>query len=485
MKYISQLFCLIGLFFGFTLVGQEEGANNWLGIEYGVSSGKYQPFWLRSNQYGTIPTKGAFMQVGTGYSQEYKKNSKRIKFGYGAEVRFLVGTDKSAILFPELYAKSKFGIFEIWGGMRRKIYGLADSTLSSGSFVWSGNALPMPKVELTVPNWYYPGFMGGFFAFKGSFAHGWFENNREDVSHFYLHQKSFYGQFGKKDAKVKLFGGFNHQVQWGGKLLYPDPQNNIGINGVIPSTFRDYFYVVTGFTLASVGDTTRNGKNDAWNRAGNHLGSVDIGAEITIGKVKILGYRQSYYEDGSLYYGNNITDGLHGISIQNTSKGAFRKLVLEYFNTTSQGGDSKGYDGSDPSILGQDNYFNNSAYNNGWTYRKMSIGNPFMTLDSETDLNPTDKTYFDNNRVEAFYVASEWNIGKANVIVKGSLANAIGAYGSEYIPVKKMYSVAVFLQKPVQIMGYNTTFKGRVGYDQSQWYASTFGIHAGLSMPLY
>ena len=483
MKIFKPLFLLFTLI-SVSLFSQDEGVKNWLGIDYGISSGKYQPFWLRSNQYGTIPAKGSFMQVGAGYSQEYKENRKWIKLGYGADIRFLVGTDKSAVLIPELYVKSKFGIFELWGGMRKQVFGLVDSTISSGSYAWSGNALPMPKVEILVPDWYYPRFLGGRFAFKGSFAHGWFENNREDVSHFFLHQKTFYGQYGRKNAPLKLFAGFTHQVQWGGKLLYADPNNISGINGTVPTTLRDYLAVVTGFTLASKGDTLLNGKNDAWNRAGNHLGTVDIGAEITIGKVKILGYRQSYYEDGSLFWLNNITDGLHGVSIQSTSKSAFQKIVFEYFNSTSQGGPI-GSDATKPWERGLDNYFNNSVYSEGWTYRKRGMGSPFATLDSETDLNPTDRIYFDNNRVEAFYVATEWNIGKANILIKGSLANAIGWYSQEYIPVKKMYSMAFFYQQPIEVLGYKATFKGKLGYDQSQWYPNTFGIHAGLSMPLY
>ena len=28
----------------------------------------------------------------------------------------------------------------------------------------------------------------------------------------YLHQKSLYGRFGKPEWKLKLYGGFNHQV---------------------------------------------------------------------------------------------------------------------------------------------------------------------------------------------------------------------------------------------------------------------------------
>ena len=463
-------------------IAQTSDTKNWLEIGTGITDGKYQPFWLRSNQYGMVPVRGSYFQTNAGYVQDYKKKG-RLKFGYGANVQFLVGTDKSAVQIPELYVKSKLGIFEFWAGMRKQTFGLADSTISSGSFVWSGNALPIPKIELTVPNWFYPK-KGGFFAFKGNFAHGVFENNRTDAAHVFLHQKSFYGQFGRETSTIKLFAGFNHQVQWGGKLLYADPNNVSGIGGQVPTSFLDYIYVVTGFNLAATNDTTARGKNDAGNRVGNHLGSVDIGAEIDFGSFKVLGYRQSYYEDGSLFWLNNITDGLHGISIQSKKEGTFRKLVLEYFNSTSQGGPI----GSDAPFAwqrGLDNYFNNGVYPQGWSYRSRGMGSPFITSINETDLPNTNNSYFDNNRVEAFYIASEWEIKDTKILFKGSLANAIGWYGKEFVPVKKMYSLALFAQKPMKILGYEATVKANIGYDQSEWYKNTLGGNIGISVPLF
>ena len=484
MKYVSSLLLLSFLVLGSSVFGQEK-TDTWFGIDYGLSGSNYQPFWLRSNQYGLVPVKGSFTSVNAGYIEPYKTN-KKYAIGYGAEARFLVGTDASALLLPELYVKGKLGFLEIWGGRRKQVFGLVDSTLSSGSFAWSGNALPMPKVELIVPDWHYPKIFKGVLAFKGSFAHGWFDNNRNDVAHIYLHQKSFYGQIGRSESRLKLFGGFTHQVQWGGKLLYDDPKNIYGFNGYVPSDLKAYFYVVTGFTLGSNSANTQSyGINDAWNRAGNHLGTVDLGAELKIGKVNVLGYRQSYYDDGSLFWLNNITDGLNGISIHSKSKSAFRKLVLEYFNSTSQGGPIDAAAAKHPWERGMDNYFNNSVYTEGWTYNKTGIGSPFITLDSETELNPTKKIYFDNNRVEAFYIASEWKIGEANVIFKGSLANAIGWFKKEYVPVKKMYSFALMVEKPIYFLGFPAQLTTKAGYDHSEWYPNIFALHLGIKTALF
>ena len=70
--------------------------------------------------------------------------------------------------------------------------------------------------------------------------------------------------------------------------------------------------MITGQSINRVkegGDTATYGLNDGWNRLGNHLGTVDLGMEVELAMGKLFMYRQSIYEDGSLYYGNNITTG--------------------------------------------------------------------------------------------------------------------------------------------------------------------------------
>ena len=68
-----------------------------------------------------------------------------------------------------------------------------------------------------------------------------------------------------------------------------------------------YFYVITGKRY-------NNGFIEA-TRLGNHIGSVDLGLEYEFDKIKLLIYRQNFYEAGALAYLANIQDGLNGISI--------------------------------------------------------------------------------------------------------------------------------------------------------------------------
>ena len=74
---------------------------------------------------------------------------------------------------------------------------------------------------------------------------------------------------------------------------------------------------------------------------GNHLGSIDLGFEYKFKNVRLLAYRQNFYDAGALYYLANIRDGLNGLSLVNTNytrKGfQWRKMLVEVLYTKNQG----------------------------------------------------------------------------------------------------------------------------------------------------
>jgi hypothetical protein len=203
--------------------------------------------------------------------------------------------------------------------------------------------------------------------------------------------------------------------------------------------------------------------------------------EVELAMGKLLMYRQSIYEDGSLYYGNNITDGLHGISFARKAKKGIQRVVVEYLNTASQGGNVF----TNSSVLrGFDNYLNNGVYNSGWTYFGKGIGSPMLTLDSETDLAPTKNIVYDNNRVEAYYVGIEGLLGENAITFRGSLSNAIGWFGSEYVPVKRQISVGVCWSRPIVLLGQEAVLKANVGFDTGSWKKDVVGGNVTLALPL-
>ena len=446
------------------------------------------PFWLRANQYGIVPSQSPILTVRGAISSDYKKaiikedqyKLSKFDWGYGLNMVGNVGKENQ-LLIPEAYVKAKYGAFEIYGGRRKEIVGLVDTTLSSGSYIWSGNALPMPKIQILTPSFVPLGFTKGFLSFKGSYAHGWFENSRTDVKNFYLHQKSLYFRLGKSDWKFHFYGGFNHQVQWGGELLYPDPNNQFSIDGKVGSSFNDYLNIITGRSLAGASDTTKNGSNDALNRSGNHLGTIDFGFEITPDNFSILYYRQNIYEDGSLAYLSNITDGLNGISVNIKKKSEARirvqKIVLEYLNTTNQGGVG-GSDNTDARLRGGDNYFNNGVYKNGWSYNQTSLGTSF--INNLSGIMNTTNLFFNNTRAEAFYLGVLGVINN-NISSEIRIANSknAGTYESSFLKVKNQFSGLISLNYSPLFLE-KTIIKLSFAIDNGELYKDSVGFYLGL-----
>jgi Capsule assembly protein Wzi len=455
-------------------------------IKYTAEVGTYlstngeTPFWLKANQYGTVPSTSPIVTLRGSISSDYKKaitkedqyKLSKFDWGYGLNIVGNVGKENQ-FLIPEAYIKAKYGAFEIYAGRRKEIFGLVDSTLSSGSYIWSGNAMPMPKIQISTPNFVPLGFTKGFLSFKGNYAHGWFENSRTDVENFYLHQKSLYFRLGNPDWKFHFYGGFNHQAQWGGELLYPDPKNLSGIGGKVGSSFNDYVNVILGRSLAAEGDTSKVGVSEATNRSGNHLGTLDFGFDVNIYSFSILCYRQSIFEDGSLAYLNNITDGLWGLSVVNKTPAIssihINKVNFEYLNTLSQGG-LVGGESQMSRLRGLDNYFNSGIYRNGWTYLNQTLGTPFINKINNGDSNLT------NNVVEMYHLgllSSWWQIPINTHLSYSS------NYGKLGVKTPIISVLSVFIQAQFR-MKKNIQVQTTLSFDNN----SLKGINAGLGVTL-
>ncbi|GAA4400202.1 capsule assembly Wzi family protein [Nibrella viscosa] len=397
--------------------------------EAGVSaaSTNQTPFWMHANQFGIVPKEGPFGTVRAGIYRDYRpyadsaagKSSRGIRFDWGYGLNVVANAaPQSAVLLPELYVKARISIFEVRAGRWRQVIGLADSTLGVGPYSWSANALPMPRVEVSIPVFTPIEFTKGILSVQGAYAHGWFDNGGI-IKNFYLHQKALYFRLGKETWPVRLYGGANHQVQWGGRSSINNPL--FVKDGRLPSTFRDYIDVVTGASLParSVVDTTRLPTIDSNNRIGNHLGSVDLGGELLLPGFSLLLYRQFIFEDGSLFHGNNITDGLTGIRFQSRKplSDAFqlRHIVFEVMDTRNQGGPEFTFEDK---TRGNDEYFNNYQYAMGWSYLGRTIGTPFITPQTDSreglpkmNITPDDlRSFTNNNRVLVVHAGVAGNI---------------------------------------------------------------------------
>ena len=376
---------------------------------FGSSSG-HTPFWLRSNQYGIVPVEVTPATLRVGLLVDYdslRLFTHRLTYGGGLTGVGNAGS-RSGVLVQEAYEKVRSGIFELYAGRRREYVGLADSTLSTGSYAWSGNALPVPKLHLEIRSFTPIGLTKGFVAVKGSFANGWLGGRY--VQHSLLHQKSLYVRLGKPGSRLKVYVGLNHQVVWGGRsedLL----KTGLVKNAQLPSRFRDYLSLVSGLraTGSGITDSTAYTDFDLTNRVGNHLGSVDVALELATNQFTYYLYRQNPYETGALFYGTRLADGLNGLRIRSTNpRAVVQQVVVEYLNVTNQGGSE--FIISDPKRRGRVNYFNHSQYRDGWSYYGEPIGTPFIPSISNLRGKLPYGAFTNDNRVQVWHVGIAGNL---------------------------------------------------------------------------
>ncbi len=449
----------------------------------GMFSTENTPFLLRSNQFGVVPLESNILYINTRLKRDYdstKIGKKFFDYGYGIEPHLNVGKS-TEFLLPEIYAKAKLGIFEVYAGRRREVFGIVDKEGSMGSFIWSGNSLPVPKVDISIPEYTSLG-KGKLLAVKGNFAHGWLGSG-DSVKNVLLHQKSLYLKLGKPNWKIKVIGGMNHQVQWGGRPAVPfvDQISNQLIDKY-NTDLQTYWRVINGTSVSGATGIPWDSlagvpANEAGNRFGNHLGSVDVGIELDFKDLNILIYRQSFFEDGSLFYLNNIHDGLTGISFTPKS-GSVKKITFEYLYTANQGGPI--YYGNIPELRGVDNYFNNGIYKDAWTYRGKTIGSPLLNPYRENpevfgDINKPNQNYIFNNRVKAFSIKTLYSVGGIQLATHVLSSTNMGTY-SRSLDDLKQFS---FLQRALfGWMGYE--FSTGLAFDSGKYWQNSFGLDIGV-----
>jgi hypothetical protein len=485
--------CLLG--FGFLVnIATAQVSKTLNGVNYDVETGgafateKQTPFWLRTNQYGVVPLKSPFFTLRAGLHRDYNTKtdttqSQKTTFDWGVGVSSSLNLSPSTsqLLWPEVYAKIKLGQFEIYGGRRRELIGLGDSTLSSGFMAWSGNALPFPKIQFQTIDFFPLKFIKSILSFKASYAHGWF--TAPYITGTYLHQKTLYLRLGKPHWSFRFYAGLNHQVQWGGKADYL-VGSPVAENGQLPATFRDYISLIMGRYPEDYSNNRYNSFDGA-NRIGNHLGSYDFALEWRKTQQTLLFYHQHPYEDASGLAFQNFPDGLTGISwlrsLDLSSQSlVLHKLVLEYLSTTNQSGEVYN---TLSQYQGSDSYFNHGQYKEGWSYFNHTIGTPFIaprtTLQTDIQLL-SNSNFFPNNRVKMGYLGIEWLVLKQTIFQsRASFSRNYGYFGSSPVTPVNQFSCLFSVQtQPSRWHG--LMISTSLAFDQGSLFPSVWGSYVSL-----
>ena len=405
-----------------------------------VQTGETVPFWMRSMQHGNIPLSGTSMAAIAGYAKEYGSSPGKTDWGYGLQLRGDLGKEVRGTVL-EAYAKARLKSFEFKIGRFRQALGLSDSSLGMGNFSYSGNALPIPMVQIGLRDYSFPLF-DSLVSFHGTFGQGWmgdtktkFQNNLQNLDQ-YMHLKSLYMRVGRPDAKVKGVFGLVHQVFWvNNRKLYGDTAWDL-------SPLQTYFYIVTAkryLYKPGISETTT---------VGNNLGHFDLGLEITAPNSDVRLYRQIFYESV-----RTLSDGITGISVTHRGPaiGRFqlRKFVFEYMSSMNQG-----YDGS-VSPPRYDNYYNHEFLYEGVSYKGKGVGTPFIPLRStiRSGFPATSAMIiaFNDTRVRAVNAGVEWGLGKVLLRNRFSYSMNYGMYETQNtFPPSGQFSMSMEAATPLR-----------------------------------
>ncbi|HEY0174738.1 MAG TPA: capsule assembly Wzi family protein [Pedobacter sp.] len=330
------------------------------GTAVSVASQDYLPLWLVSNRFGVVSDQKFDFTTHFGISNSnrigpemsiYDNNDRGIYFNYGLDAYNNDHLHKT--VFEQAFVKARYKNLTLSVGRFEQIIGEVDHDLSTGSLGVSGNALPIPKINLSLDYTDVP-FTNGWLQFKGMFSHGWMGPD-QFMKHAFLHEKNLYLRIGK--GKFKLYGGIQHYAVWGGE------------NPGLPKTDRSLagFLDVVLVKISDDGTTTGQFRP---NRSGDQRGVIEAGAEWEDENTKIDFNNQTPFDSGQ---GIDIRnrDRLLSLNITDKRPDAILKKITFEFISTKQMNDfyASRY---------RESYYNNGVYRTGWEYNDMIIGTPLF-----------------------------------------------------------------------------------------------------------
>lgn len=412
------------------------------------SSGNTSPYFIRANQYGNISVEPMSGNISLGVIKPATRPCRWFDYDFGLVLTGRVQgnpqlhTVSGTGYFREFYAHVRLYIIDITAGIHPVHYGVGDEQLSSGSWIVSSNAHPIPRITVGIDNWTaFPGLFG-YAEIKGGVSVGMLSDHNPYVTHTKWHHLFAGLQLGGK-LPINVSYELHHAAQWGGySAKYGDLENN----------FSSLYNVVLGRS----GGTAAN---EFLNMQGNHIIGHTLCLTAKGKQWRVDAYWQSINDDGQLTFigcSQNNKDGLWGMHVQQTAWPYISGLTYEFIHTTDQSGTFHDRDGM--IFGGNDNYYNNKIYAQGWTYFGNTIGSPLLTPD--------------NNRVCAHFVGIKGDIFGFQY---RALYNHVENYGTYTAPCRSHNNgmlVEVFKQVP---KCWNMEFGLSLAGDWGTQYGNHFG----------
>lgn len=494
LKHRSKRAAVFVVLLLISLAARSQSDNWWhysLENQTTISGAGKLPFWFRSGQYGSIPLSGISTGlIGNIYKGYDSTNNNAVDWAVGLQVRANAGNTTNFSII-EGYAKVRASIFELSLGRTKDVVGLVDTSLSSGSFAVSGNSLGIPKISLAIPEYFTLPIFDKLFAIKGNYAFGYFgsvglqqQHAKVLRSNQYYQQTTFYARLGKPEWRLKLMSGINHNVMFGNeRQIFGSEYTLSSLQTLIYSAIGKTYHHPDPFFDEYLGG-----------KVGNHIGSVDFGLQYDFDRFRVEAYHQVIYDVGAIGHLANLNDGITGVSIINTyqenDRFNWKRILFELVHTKDQAGAL-----TSKSPSGDEDYYNDGEFLDGWSYYYANIGNPLLTSQAYTrdglPVNPVD--YFINNRVIGFHTAAQASLDDMLFTLKLTLTRNYGTYGTSFeghtTGPRRYIPEWGFFNQVNQFSGYidvNKTFYNglsggvAVGYDYGGLYYNTLGVQLRL-----
>lgn len=362
------------------------------------------PFWLHANTHGRVDpeTAGALTRL---RARRTFALTDRASITLGVETVGRASGDETLHLV-EGFGRVRYGFLQLRAGRKKDPVGFTAGDLSSGSLATSTNAIPFPEVVLSTTGYTDVPFTRGYVEFDARFGHGWMTGDRY-VTDAFLHHKTLYGRLGGA-LPVNVYGGLVHNAMWGGTSRDPEV-------GTLPTSLDDYVR-----TVFARGAGEGAPEPDQVYVQGNHLGIWDFGLSVALERLAVRVYRHMPFEDGDNLEFKSPQDGLLGVELTDRRDDRWLdRIVYEHLYTKWQNGPVAPGRFERGGAGGQDNYYNNFAYKDGWTNFGRTVGSPLLTPGARG---------IDNNRVVGHHLGLAGHLGPIDYRALASYTRNYGTY---------------------------------------------------------
>ena len=482
-KRIIWMSLLAGMTYTANIFGQTyspiaEQATSYEVTGFGsAATGDRTPFWQVSNQQAKVP-----LESGNGYLSGalYHRQAWSNGWHWGAGMEVIVAAPRDReVYLQQLYAEVGYRCLQLSIGSKARRNDFVDARLSTGDMAYSGNASPIPEVNISIPHFTVVPWTKGWLQLKGDFAVGRsfdkhtlerFAGERETYIYNVLwHHKSLAVQI--KDTRhgfpLAAQIGVNHWAQWGGT------SNNPKI-GTQPHSFKDFIRVVCGKS----GDSQAT-ISDQVNVLGAHYGTYDFKLSYLHSDWQFSTYYQHYFNDLSGMVFENNLDGLWGGELSLKHISWLKKVAIEYMTTRNQSGpfhfiwfDHEKHPGVGG---GGDDYYNNGEYRTGFSYANRAIGSPLILSPA---YNANGVVSFRHTRIQDWHFAAEGAL--SNQVSYRVMFTKMNSWGTPNRPlIAKQGGTSSLIEIDYQhprLAGWQ--FCGSVGLDTG----TLLGDHVGFSL---